>query len=223
MKRKTALPELLAPAGDTACLRAAVAAGADAVYLGGVRFGARAFAKNFDEESLRSAVRYAHAHGVRIYVTLNTLIYDKELSEAVEYAKTLHGMGVDALIVADIGVISAIRRAVPELPLHASTQMGVHNLAGAEMAAALGCERVVLARECSAKDIKAVTERSRRALRLPFGSMPLLLPRRRQKRKPRRMRSSLPPSLRQRLSPLPARSVLGGAYPRAHRVGRFLA
>ena len=160
MRRKTALPELLAPAGDSACLRAAVAAGADAIYLGGVRFGARAFAKNFDEESLRSAVRYAHSHGVRIYVTLNTLIYDKELCEAVEYAKSLHGMGVDALIVADIGVISAIRRAVPELPLHASTQMGVHNLAGAEAAAALGCERVVLARECSSKDIGAITERS---------------------------------------------------------------
>lgn len=158
MKRRTALPELLAPAGDMKCLYAAVAAGADAVYLGGVRFGARAYAKNFGNDELESAIVYAHSFGVRVYVTLNTLIYDKELDEAIEYAKALHGMGVDALIVADVGICAAIRREVPDLALHASTQMGVHNTAGADFAAALGCERVVLARECSRDDIEAITE-----------------------------------------------------------------
>lgn len=160
MKRATALPELLAPAGDMSCLHAAVAAGADAVYLGGIRFGARAYAKNFGEEELREAIVYAHSFGVRVYVTLNTLIYDKEIEEAVSYAETLHGMGVDALIVADVGICAQIRKRIPSLSLHASTQMGVHNTKGVDFAAALGCERVVLARECSLENIRAITERS---------------------------------------------------------------
>ena len=110
MFRKNNLPELLAPAGDMECLYAAVAAGADAIYVGGKRFGARAFAKNFDMDELAVAVRYCHVHGVKLYVTLNTLIEDKEMAEAVEYAAELYRIGIDALIVADLGVISAIRR-----------------------------------------------------------------------------------------------------------------
>ena len=128
MFRKTELPELLAPAGDMECLYAAVAGGADAIYVGGKRFGARAFAKNFDIDELRLAVRYCHLHSVKLYVTLNTLIEDRELSEAVEYAAELYRIGVDALIVADLGVISAIRRQVPDLEIHASTQMSVRIL-----------------------------------------------------------------------------------------------
>lgn len=160
MKRKSELPELLAPAGDWSALIAAILGGADAVYVGGARFGARAYAKNFSEEELASAVKLCHAMGVRIYVTLNTLIFDKELDDAVSYAKRLHSMGVDALIVADLGVVFRIREEIPELELHASTQMGVHNTEGVNFAASIGCSRAVLARECTGRDIKLITERS---------------------------------------------------------------
>lgn len=158
--RKNKLPELLSPAGDMECLYAAVAAGADAVYVGGKRFGARAFAKNFDIDELSSAVNYCHLHGVKLYVTLNTLIEDKELSEAVEYAATLYSIGVDALIVADLGVCAAIRRCVPGLELHGSTQMSVHNTDGAVAAAELGMSRVVLARELPLSEIKSAVNGS---------------------------------------------------------------
>ena len=160
MFRKNTLPELLAPAGDMECLYAAVAAGADAIYVGGKRFGARAFAKNFDMDELALAVRYCHVHGVKLYVTLNTLIEDKEMAEAVEYAAELYRIGIDALIVADLGVISAIRRYVPDLELHASTQMSVHNSLGVTEAANLGATRVVVARELSLENIKSVVDNS---------------------------------------------------------------
>ena len=163
MRRKGDLPELLSPAGNFECLIAAVEAGADAVYLGGKRFGARAYAKNFDTEELKRAVSYCHLHGVKLYVTLNTLIYDKELADAVKYASELYEMGVDALIIADIGVATEIRRYVPGLPLHASTQMALHNTEGVRVAEALGCERAVVARELSLSDIKRITEEIGRA------------------------------------------------------------
>ena len=159
MRREKRLPELLCPAGDMAALNAAIAAGADAVYVGGKRFGARAYAKNFDIDELRQAVKLCHIAGVRLYVTLNTLIYDKELPEALRYAEELYAMGVDALIVCDLGFIRLVRERVPQLRLHASTQMGIHNTYGADMAASLGCERVVLARECSARDIRTICEK----------------------------------------------------------------
>ena len=160
MFRSEILPELLAPAGDMECLYAAVAAGADAIYVGGKRFGARAFAKNFDMDELAVAVRYCHVHGVKLYVTLNTLIEDKEMAEAVEYAAELYRIGIDALIVADLGVMSAIRRYVPDLELHASTQMSVHNSLGVTEAANLGASRVVVARELSLENIKSVVDNS---------------------------------------------------------------
>ena len=160
MYRKDKLPELLAPAGDIQCLYAAVAAGADAIYVGGKRFGARAFAKNFDMDELAVAVRYCHVHGVKLYVTLNTLIEDKEMAEAVEYAAELYRIGIDALIVADLGVMAAIRRYVPNLELHASTQMSVHNTLGCVEAANLGATRVVVARELSLENIKSVVDGS---------------------------------------------------------------
>lgn len=161
MKRKNNLPELLAPAGSFECLLAAVEGGADAIYVGGKRFGARAFAKNFDNDELTRAVRYCHLHGVKLYVTVNTLVLDLEMKEVVEYAAFLWKIGVDALIIADIGAVREIRRYVPNLPLHASTQMSVHNSLGADEAASLGCERVVLARECSLADITEITENSK--------------------------------------------------------------
>lgn len=161
MYRKSALPELLAPAGDMECLYAAVAAGADAIYVGGKRFGARAFAKNFDIDELASAARYCHLHGVRLYVTVNTLIEDKEMPEALEYAAELYRAGVDALIAADIGLICAIRRYIPDMEIHASTQMSLHSAMGVDMAAELGISRAVVARELSLSDIKAVVEKSK--------------------------------------------------------------
>lgn len=157
MKRKTKLPELLSPAGSFECLIAAIEAGADAVYIGGKKFGARAFAKNFDIEEIKRAVRYAHLHGVRIYVTLNTLLFDREIPEALEYARELYRVGVDALIIADIGLITLIKRHLPDFELHGSTQMSIHNSLGADEAFALGLERVVLARELSGKNIADVT------------------------------------------------------------------
>ncbi len=160
MYRTTKLPELLAPAGDMDCLYAAVAAGADAVYVGGKRFGARAFARNFEIEELAQAVRYCRLHGVKLYVTLNTLIEDREMTDAVQYAAELYRIGVDALIVADLGAIAAIRRHAPGLELHASTQMSVHNTAGALAAAKLGMRRVVAARELSFKNIKSAVDNS---------------------------------------------------------------
>lgn len=160
MKRKADLPEILAPAGDMQCLYAAVKAGADAIYVGGHSFGARAYAKNFDIEELSCAVTYCHLHGVKLYVTVNTLVYDREMREVSDFLCQLWCIGVDAVITADLGVIREIKRRVPNLPIHASTQMSVHNTDGAVMAARLGCERVVVARELSAQNISLVTERA---------------------------------------------------------------
>lgn len=160
MRRKSKLPELLAPAGDYEAFLAAVAGGADAVYLGGEAFGARAYAKNFSIEEIARAVRYAHLHGVKIYVTVNTLVYDKEMNELSKYIKALWEVGVDALITADLGVIKEIRRIAPDFPIHASTQMSAHNTYGVNAAAALGCERVVVARELSLCDIKSAVDNS---------------------------------------------------------------
>ena len=160
MYRKNVLPELLAPAGDMECLYAAVAAGADAIYVGGKRFGARAFAKNFEIDELALAVRYCHLHRVKLYVTLNTLIEDREMADAVEYAASLYRIGVDALIVCDVGVIKEIRRCVPELELHASTQMSLHNTLGVKAAAELGVSRAVLARELSLDEIRSAVDNS---------------------------------------------------------------
>ncbi len=160
MFRKNDLPELLSPAGDRGALLAAVAAGADAVYVGGKSFGARAFAKNFDIPELEDATRYCHLHGVKLYVTVNTLVFDREMTDLVEYARELWRIGVDAIITADLGAIRAIKRAVPELEIHASTQMSVHSTDGAIAAARLGCTRVVPARELSLENIKRMVKNS---------------------------------------------------------------
>ena len=123
MRRKDVLPELLAPAGDMNCLYAAVSAGADAIYVGGKAFGARAYAKNFDIDELKKAVAYCHVHGVKLYVTVNTLVYDREMRELSDYVARLYEIGVDAVITADLGVIREIRKRAPELKIHASTRM----------------------------------------------------------------------------------------------------
>jgi putative protease len=150
------IPELLAPAGSPLALRAAIAAGADAVYVGGKRFGARNYAQNFTAHELEDAVSYAHTHGVRVYATVNTLVHDRELADAAEYLIWLYSIGIDAVLVQDIGVASLARTIVPELPLHASTQMTIHNTEGVLFAADLGFARVVLSRELSLAEVKDI-------------------------------------------------------------------
>ena len=152
------VPELLAPAGSPEALKAAVAAGADAVYLGGKAFGARRYAANFDRAELSQAILYAHKNGVKVYVTVNTLATDDELPGIAEYLTFLSEIGVDAVLVQDQGILSIAREAVPDLPLHASTQMTIHNTAGIRFAAEHGISRVVLARELPLEDITAIGE-----------------------------------------------------------------
>ena len=155
-KRKT---ELLSPAGSWDALVAAVQSGADAVYLGGTQFSARAGADNFDLEKMAEAVRYCHIRRVKVFVTLNTLLKQKELLEsAVSYAGQLYEMGVDALIVQDLGLVALLKVAVPEFVLHASTQMTVHSLAGAQALAKLGFKRIVLSRELTFAQIREIKE-----------------------------------------------------------------
>ena len=160
VRRSGKLPELLAPAGSFEALVAAVEAGADAVYVGGSAFGARAYAKNFNNEELLRAVRYCHLNRVKLYVTVNTLVNDLEMASLSDYAAYLYEIGVDAVIVADLGVIKEIRRRAPKLPIHASTQCSVHNVSGSEIVASLGCERVVPARELSLENIKIMVDKS---------------------------------------------------------------
>ena len=149
------LPELLSPAGSPEALEAAVSAGADAVYLGGSRFNARMNAHNFDAGALREAVTHAHRMGSRVYLTLNTLVWDRELPEALEAAYEAACAGVDALIVADLGAAALIRRALPNLPIHASTQLSGHNAAVGSVLADFGFTRFVIARETTLPDLAA--------------------------------------------------------------------
>jgi putative protease len=147
------IPELLAPAGSRESLIAAVQAGADAVYLGGPAFGARGYAKNFDRPGLLEAISYAHLRDVRVYVTVNTLVLDREMGDAAEFLLFLYESGADAVLVQDYGVASVAREIVPGLPLHASTQMTIFNREGVEFAKKAGFSRVVLARELSFETI----------------------------------------------------------------------
>ncbi len=149
------LPELLAPAGSPEALEAAFLAGADAVYLGGSRFNARLNAHNFDTAELREAVTHAHRMGGRVYLTLNTLVWDRELPDALEAAYEAATAGVDALIIADMGAAALIHRALPNLPLHASTQLSGHNAAMGTVLAPFGFSRFVIARETSLSDLAA--------------------------------------------------------------------
>ncbi len=161
MKTKNSgLPELLSPCGSPEAVRAAVLAGADAVYMGGRRFNARANAKNFTDEELRKAIEYCHARGVRVYVTLNTVLYDRELPEALAYAGLLYEMGVDAVICADMGLITLMQKRLPGLPVHVSTQAAVHNLPALQRLAGLGVTRVVVARELPKKLLEEICKKS---------------------------------------------------------------
>lgn len=152
--------ELLAPAGDFSCLKAAIEAGCDAVYIGGKLFGARAFSSNFTDDEIIKAINYAHLFGVKVYVTTNTLIYDKEVERFLEYISFLHKNNVDAVIIQDLGMLDLVRQTFPNLEVHASTQMHIHNLDGTSFMEKLGVKRVVLARETSISKIKEIKEKT---------------------------------------------------------------
>ena len=149
-------PELLSPAGSPEALRAAVQNGADAVYLGWGIFNARQSAKNFSDAEFADALLYCHERGVRVFLTLNTLVTDRELPRALDTAAEAARLGVDAVLVQDWGLFLLLRRTLPDLPVHASTQMSAFTAGAARLLAADGCERVVLARECSAADTAAI-------------------------------------------------------------------
>ena len=150
--------ELLSPAGSPEAVIAAVQNGADAVYMGMGNFNARRGAKNFTDEEFERAVRYCHVRGCKVYVTLNTLINDREVEPALQAARLASEVGADGIIIQDLGLISAVRQYLPDIPLHASTQMSIHNLAGVEAAAELGMTRAVLARELSLDQIRFITQ-----------------------------------------------------------------
>lgn len=152
--------ELLAPVGDFECLKAAVQNGADAVYLGASSFSARASAKNFDLDELKEAIDYAHLRGVKVHLALNTLIKNNEFDDALFLAKEAYKIGVDALIVQDYGLCSTLLKYLPDLPIHASTQMSIHNLDGAKQAESLGFSRVVLSRETSLASLEFIKNHS---------------------------------------------------------------
>ncbi|GBE92913.1 U32 family peptidase [Nostoc cycadae] len=151
-------PELLAPAGNWECAKAAVENGADAIYFGLDRFNARMRAQNFTEADLPQLMQFLHLRGVKGYVTVNTLIFPKELTDAQQYLRTIIAAGVDAVIVQDVGICRLIRHLSPDFPIHASTQMTITSAAGVEFAKSLGCQLVVLARECSIKEIQKIQQ-----------------------------------------------------------------
>lgn len=156
MEKKQA--EILGPAGSWASMKAAVAAGADAVYMGGTRFGARAYADNPDEKGLLEAIDYVHLHGRRLYMTVNTLFKESELKELAEYMTPYYNQGLDGVIVQDLGALRIMKENFPGLELHASTQMTITSVYGARMLKDFGCSRVVTSREMSLDEIRRVRE-----------------------------------------------------------------
>jgi putative protease len=150
------LPELLAPAGDWDCAKAAVENGVDAIYFGLEKFNARMRAHNFTEADLPKLMEFLHRRGVKGYVTFNTLVFENELADAEKYLRAIISAGVDAAIVQDVGICRLIRQLSPDFPIHASTQMTVTSAGGVEFARELGCNLVVLARECSIAEIEKI-------------------------------------------------------------------
>lgn len=153
--------DLLSPVGDFECLKAAVQNGADSVYFGANSFSARAFANNFDSDELQKAIQYAKIRGVKTNLTLNTLIKDDEFESAINLAKEAYQFGIDAIIVQDLGLAKKLIEMFPDLPIHASTQMTVHNLNGALELQDLGFKRVVLSRELSTDEIDYICKNTK--------------------------------------------------------------
>ena len=155
---KIILPELLSPAGSPEAFEAAIDGGADAIYVGGASFNARINAQNFSDDDLASAVKLAHLYGVKVYQTINIMVHSREISELLRAAERSAAIGVDAFIISDLGAASLIHAHLPEIPLHASTQMSVHNSSGARLLADYGFSRVVPARELSKENIRSLVE-----------------------------------------------------------------
>ena len=149
--------ELLAPAGNEESFKAAVNAGADAVYMGLGKHNARVMAKNFNIDTYMDCIDYAHVRGVKVYLTLNTLVMDYEIKEALEMLSKLYERGLDAVIVQDIGLASIIHKVLPTLHMHASTQMSTYSLEQVKLLEKLGFTRVVLARELTSEEVKYIT------------------------------------------------------------------
>ena len=150
--------EILSPAGNMECFKAAIEGGANAIYIGGKNFGARAFSPNFSDEEIVLAITLAHKYGIRVYITVNTLIYEDEVEDFMKYIDFLHKNNVDAIIIQDIGMLDLIKKTYPNLEIHASTQMHIHNLEGAKLMEKLGVKRVVLARETPYYLVKEIKE-----------------------------------------------------------------
>ncbi len=151
-------PELLSPAGDLERLRFAVLYGADAVYIGATEFGMRSAPKNFTMEQIRDGVLFAHEHGKRVYLTLNTIPTNEEIARMPDFVRQVSATGIDAFIVADLGVLAIVKKYAPDIEIHLSTQVGISNYMSANMAYELGAKRVVLARELSLKDIAVIRD-----------------------------------------------------------------
>ena len=226
--------ELLAPAGSMEAVAAAVQNGADAVYLGYGDFNARRNAKNFSEEEFAAAVSYCHLRGAKVYLTLNTLLTDRELPKAAEVAAQASAIGADAVLIQDLGVLRMLRQVAPDLPVHASTQMTLHNLDGVKMAADLGLTRAVLSRELSRDQIESICQRApieievfaHGALCMCYsGAVLSLLRHRRAQRQPGPVRPALPPQVRldgqgRRLPPLSLKDLsLAGHLRELRRMG----
>ena len=161
MKSNKELPELLAPAGSFECVNAAVAAGADAVYFGMKSFSARSYAQNFSFKEATDAIKYCKSTGVKIYLTINTQLFDSDMEQALEMCRILYNTGVDAYIITDLGLIREVRRELPDAVLHASTQMSPQNIYSAEVLSKLGFSRMVVPRECSKQELKELCEKSK--------------------------------------------------------------
>ena len=197
-------PEILAPAGNADMLRAAVFAGADAVYLGLDGYNARRSAGNFDPDALREAVCFCHARGVAVHVTLNTLVYAAELGGLADAVRAVAAAGADAVIVDDLATAQLVRSIAPGLRLHGSTQMSIHTAEGAKMLAKLGYSRAILARELSLTEIEAVVKAKPDRMRSVCTRRDVHVHERpvhdervpgRAQRQPRRLRGSLPPAV----------------------------
>ena len=154
------MTELLAPAGNMDALKAAVANGCDAVYLGMTRFGARAYSSNFDEDTLREAIAYCHLRDVKVYVTMNTIVFEDEIEDMHSQLKLINQLGVDGVIVQDLAVLDYIVNNFEDMDAHCSTQMGIDDLEGTLLFKNMGAKRVVLARETDVDEAIAIRETS---------------------------------------------------------------
>ena len=159
-------PEILAPAGDFEKMKYAIAYGADAVYLAGNSFGMRAAAANFREDELREGIAYAHARGVKCYITVNIIPSNRDLEQLPDYLSFLQEAGADALIIADVGVLSLAKKYAPGIPVHISTQTSILNHAAANYWAEQGAERIVLARELSLSEIAEIRAKTPKTLEI---------------------------------------------------------